>query len=182
VLAGAVCSRTGVVGLYSWSGGAWSTDGFALGSSGTATTASVLRVEADGAGLSALVELRHGAKVWVVAAWQPTAGAAWVVSSELAVVGRLRATAMSATGTAVVTTTRGGVPGAATVAPPTAGAAPSWATAPGPPPGTAMVVDAGGTLVALSVESSLFRSYTEGDGSWVLRTSAKVPIMYGSST
>jgi hypothetical protein len=182
VLAGVVCGRPGVVGLYRWSGGSWSADGFTIGSPSAARTASVLRVVTDGSGLSVLVELRHGAKVWVVAAWQPTAAAPWIVSSELAVGGRIRATAVSTTGTDVVTTTHGGVAGVASIGPPGGGAAPSWATAPQPPHGTAMVVDADGTLVALSVESSLFRSYTEGDGSWVLRTSAKVPIVYGSST
>ena len=151
-------------GCTGWPGGRGRRRGSRPG--GPAATATVIRLETSATGTATLVELRRNGSTSLVAAWQAATGGTWSSSQELRADGRVEATASAATGAVVVTSGGDGhrVTAETTGPSPTTGSGapgatpPGWRRLPAVPAHTAMVVDAQGTLVALSVASSKFWS------------------------
>ena len=181
LLAG-TCTRPGVTGIFSFTGGSWRAAGPVLPASLPHRQVTVLRLAPAGSRTMALLS-DGGAQV--LAAWAPPGGP-WVLSAPLALGGKaVRSTAAGPGGTAGVVF---GTGLGATVTPvgrtgDAAAAAAPWHQLPALPAHSAdLVLGPAAQVSALAPDGSILVGWQlSSAGTWVRQQVLKVPVPLGSS-
>lgn len=180
-LAGASCSRPGVLGIFAIRGGASRLLEAPPPTSLARDRIDVLALQSDGNGLSALLGTSEGSAISLVAAWYR--GRHWSASQPLHVDASERVSSFgptSANGIFVLLASSSGPARLAVASNTGAG----WRQLPPPPADTATVAFGPAASVdALAVEDTVLKVWTLAAHSrgWVHAQSIKVPIEFGSS-
>jgi hypothetical protein len=163
---GVGCAKKGVAGILVRTSGSWAVDGPSVGRSGRAQ---VLRLQATGSGLTALVQVGNQ----VLAAWRDATG--WTVSPPLPI-GDLVSTGPDGGGWFVL--------GQDLAVHAVAGPGSSWQQLPRVPRGTAtMVFDGSTEALAVDPAGTILTVWalSADRARWTETQSLKVPIQFGSS-
>ena len=179
------CTRGGVVGVFSLSGGDWRAEGPVLSGPLVGASTAVLRLETAGPTPSALVEANRQGHRWLVALWR--AGSGWSVSPPLALPsqGTVLATALGSNGLLAVLTRTTNARQVETVGP-----GRTWTTLPTPPAGvvalawSAPVANSGASSAdAFAVNGTVLTVFalTASGTRWAKVQTTRVPLAYGSS-
>jgi hypothetical protein len=178
------CTKAGKVGILARSGGSWRLSGPVLPASLGAGGTSVLRLATTGTTTSALIAIRSGKSVGLVAAWSSDGGANWSVSAELPGPSAALQSAAFWPGGAVAVVLAGGR-GAVLASP---GAA--WRKLPALPARTATLAQGpGGRLDAIaagisssSALGSTMTAWQLDRSGWQRIQTVRVDVPYGSSS
>ncbi len=180
-LAGASCSRPGVLGIFAVRAGAWRLLEAPPPSSLARDRIDVLALQSYGNGLSALLGSSEGSAISLVAAWYRDRH--WSASQPLRVNASERVSSFgptSASGVFVLLTSSSG-PARLAVA---SSAGAGWRQLPPPPADTATVAFGPAASVdALAVKDTVLSVWTLAvhSSAWVHAQSIEVPIEFGSS-
>jgi hypothetical protein len=186
-LVGTDCLRGGRVGVFTRAGRSWEFSGVTLGGSVSRSATAVLRLEATGSTITALVAAARSGHRSLVALWR-TGVAPWTASTPLAIssAASVLSTSVGASGGLdVLLGSPGGRPVAFAIAP-----GGRWSHLPQLPSGTAALAAPGGTLAGSSGAVDAFTvdgeslgvfTLTPSGTAWVRVQSTQVPIAYGSS-
>lgn len=183
-LVGGTCAEPGGVALWAERGGAWSRAAPAVAGGMSRRRVGILRLQAQGGVLMALLDAPSTYSQTIVAAWSPDGGSSWSRSSALVVPAADRVVSAGA-GSAQSVQILLRAPGGRSVL--EVGGAPGtgWAALPEPPAGTQVVVTGPtGTYTALAARGSVFSAYSTrpGRGGWVRTQVRTVAVPYGTSS
>ena len=177
---GLACSAPGVAGLLQQVGSAFVSANVPLPASDADGIVEVLRLEAAGQGVAALLGVHNGSTTRYVAAWNAAPGSGtWTLSPSQTGTGALISTAVTSGGGFAVLTQNGARATAAAVI---AGPGTGWAQLPAPPAGTATIAVTGDRTDALVVDAATFTDYRLTAAHWVKAQTVQVAIPYGSSS
>lgn len=172
------CSRPGIAGIFSYTGGSWRLAGPTLPAGYGHQPITVLRLTTTGATTTALLAAGNSPATHLLAAWSTDGGTHWTLSPALPLNHATLTAASAGPGSslAIVLSNRH----AGTI---TSGAS-SWQTLPVLPTGTAtLAVGPSGGWNALAVHRSQLTIWQAAPGarSWSSEQVIKVPVPYGSS-
>ena len=190
------CSKPGVIGIFTLSGGAWQVAAPRLTGSAVNGGTDVVGLTTTAGRTSAVLTVGSGRAASVVAAWSADGGAHWAQSAPLptpalAASGQPTVSFAADGSAGLVVTPAARQPAASQVT--TIGwQARGWDTLPALPPPAApastrstkiatLVAPAGGALQALEVDRGTLTVWQLGTGGWTLAQTVRVPVPYGSS-
>jgi len=189
------CSKPGVTGIFTLSGGAWQAAGPRLTGSSAQSKIDVVGLTTTAGRMTAVLTVGNGGAASAVAAWSSDDGAHWALSaplpSDALAAGGQPSVSFSADGSAsLVVTTVAGHQASGQVA--TIGwQASDWDPLPSLPPSVApaststrvatLVAAATGAPQALEVDRGTLTVWQLGTGGWTLAQTVRVPVPYGSS-
>jgi hypothetical protein len=177
LLAG-TCRHRGTVGIFTETGGTWSTAGPPLPAPVTRQAIQVLRLTGTANGTVALLTAGTGSATRLLAAWSTDGGTHWALSPPLPLHGAKVASASTGPGAAMAIVLSTGH--AQTIAGPAA----AWQPLPALPAGTATLAPGPASgWDALAVHSTKLAVWQLAPGStaWTPAQTITVPIQFGSS-
>jgi hypothetical protein len=189
------CSKPGVAGIFTHSGGAWHAAAPRLTGSAARGGTDVVGLTTTAGRTTAVLAVGSGTAASFVAAWSPDGGAHWTQSASLPspalAAGGRPSVSFAADGSAGLVVTPADRRAAASLVAAIGWQASSWDTLPAlAPAGSArtgaarvatLVAAASGAPQALEVDGSTMTVWQLGTGGWALAQTVLVPVPYGSS-